>query len=88
MNIDQLECFISLANTLNYMKTSETLGLTQPAVTKQIQALENELECKLFNRTTRSVTLTNVGAAFLSDANIMIDTYNHSMDRIKRFQRK
>jgi len=88
MNIDQLECFISLANTLNYMKTSETLGLTQPAVTKQIQALENELECKLFNRTTRSVTLTNVGAAFLSDANIMIDTYYHSVDRIKSFQRK
>lgn len=43
MNIAQLECFISLANTLNYMKTSETLGLTQPAVTKQIKALENEL---------------------------------------------
>ena len=36
MNTSQLECFISLANTLNYMKTSEQLGLTQPAVTKQI----------------------------------------------------
>ena len=62
MNTSQLECFISLANTLNYMKTSEQLGLTQPAVTKQIQSLETELCCKLFNRTTRSVTLTRAGA--------------------------
>ncbi len=43
MYTSQLECFISLANTLNYMNTSEQLGLTQPSVTKQIQALEAEL---------------------------------------------
>lgn len=88
MNTAQLECFISLANTLNYMKTSEALGLTQPAVTKQIQSLETELGCKLFNRTTRSVTLTKVGTAFLSDANTMIDTFYHSIDRISSFQEK
>ena len=50
MNTSQLECFISLAGTLNYMKTSEQLGLTQPAVTKQIQSLETELGCKLFRK--------------------------------------
>nr|MCR5624050.1 LysR family transcriptional regulator [Lachnospiraceae bacterium] len=88
MNTAQLECFISLAGTLNYMKTSEQLGLTQPAVSKQIQSLETELGCKLFNRTTRSVTLTNVGAAFLSDANNMINTFYHSMERISSFQEK
>ncbi len=88
MNTAQLECFISLAGTLNYMKTSEQLGLTQPAVTKQIQSLETELGCKLFNRTTRSVTLTKVGAAFLADASTMIDTFYHSMERISSFQEK
>ena len=88
MNTAQLECFISLAGTLNYVKTSEQLGLTQPAVTKQIQSLETELGCKLFYRTTRSVTLTKVGAAFLADANTMIDTFYHSMERISTFQEK
>lgn len=88
MNTSQLECFISLANTLNYMKTSEQLGLTQPAVTKQIQALEAELCCKLFNRTTRSVTLTKAGAAFLTDASAIIDTVYHSKERLSNFQER
>ena len=82
MTTSQLECFISLAGTLNYMKTAEQLGLTQPAVSKQIQTLETELNCKLFNRTTRSVTLTKAGSAFLADANTIIDTFYHSKERI------
>ena len=88
MNTSQLECFISLANTLNYMKTSEQLGLTQPAVTKQIQSLEAELCCKLFNRTTRSVTLTKAGAAFLADASVIIETVYHSKERLSNFQER
>lgn len=88
MTTSQLECFISLANTLNYMKTAEQLGLTQPAVSKQIQTLETELNCKLFNRTTRSVTLTKAGSAFLSDANDMIDTFYHSKERITNYQER
>ncbi|MCR5108473.1 MAG: LysR family transcriptional regulator [Lachnospiraceae bacterium] len=88
MTTAQLECFLSLAGTLNYMKTSEQLGLTQPAVTKQIQSLEAELGCKLFNRTTRSVALTQVGTAFLTDASSMIDTFYHSMERISSFQER
>ena len=88
MNTSQLECFISLAGTLNYMKTSEQLGLTQPAVTKQIQSLETELGCRLFSRTTRSVTLTKVGTSFLKDANTMIDTFYRSRERISSFQKR
>ena len=86
MTTSQLECFISLAGTLNYMMTAEQLGLTQPAVSKQIQSLETELNCKLFNRTTRSVTLTKAGAAFLADANTIIDTFYHSKERISNYQ--
>ncbi len=88
MTTSQLECFISLAGTLNYMKTAEQLGLTQPAVSKQIQTLETELNCKLFNRTTRSVTLTKAGTAFLSDANDMIDTFYHSKERISNYHER
>ena len=86
MTTSQLECFISLAGTLNYMMTAEQLGLTQPAVSKQIQSLETELNCKLFNRTTRSVTLTKAGAAFLADPNTIIDTFYHSKERISNYQ--
>lgn len=85
MNTSQLECFIKLAGTLNFVKTAEALGLTQPAVSKQIRTLETELGCKLFHRTTRSVTLTKVGASFLTDAHTMLDTFYHSKERISGF---
>lgn len=64
MNTQQLECFVTLAKNLNYAKTTEDLCLSQPAVSRQIQSLEAELNTKLFNRTTRSVSLTQVGFQF------------------------
>lgn len=82
MNTTQLECFLSLAKTLNYVKTAEQLNLTQPAVSKQIKSLETELGVRLFDRTTRSVTLTQVGQQFLSDASNMISTYYRSKEWI------
>ena len=65
MNTQQLECFTTLAKTLNYAKTAEQLSMSQPAVSRQIQSLETELGAQLFNRTTRSVSLTQVGFQFL-----------------------
>lgn len=40
MNTQQLECFATLAKTLNYAKTAEQLSMTQPAVSRQIKSLE------------------------------------------------
>lgn len=85
MNTTQLQCFTTLANTLNYVRTAEELHMTQPAVSRQIQSLENELGAKLFQRTTRSVTLTQIGAQFLPDALSMLKTYYHSVDWISSF---
>ena len=75
MNIHQLECFVSLASTLNFAKTAEQLGLTQPAVSKQIRAMETELDATLFERSTRSVSLTPIGRRFLSEANDMLQIF-------------
>ena len=85
MNTAQLECFVSLANTLNYVRTADQLGLTQPAVSKQIKSLENELNTRLFDRTTRSVSLTQVGQQFLPEASDMLNTYYHSKEWISNF---
>lgn len=75
MNIHQLECFVSLASTLNFAKTAEQLGLTQPAVSKQVRAMETELDATLFERSTRSVSLTPIGRRFLSEANDMLQIF-------------
>ena len=58
MNTVQLECFVTVAEHLNFSKASRVLKITQPAVSHQIRTLEEELDVKLFNRTSKSVTLT------------------------------
>ncbi len=88
MNTAQLECFVSLASTLNFAKTAEQVYLTQPAVTKEIQSLESELSAKLFVRTTRSVSLTDIGRQFLPEANSMLNSYYHAKDWIASFHSK
>ncbi len=85
MNINQLECFVSLASTLNFMQTAEELGLTQPAVSKQIKSMEEELGASLFNRTSRSVALTPIGQQFLPEAKDMLKIFYHSKEWISSY---
>ena len=76
MNTTQLECFVTVAENLNFARAASILHITQPAVTHQIVSLEGELDAKLFIRTTRSVKLTPEGWSFLADAkNILNMTY-------------
>ncbi len=56
--------FLSLCSTLNYRKTAEDVHLSQPAVTKQIQSLEQEYHTKLFVYKGRSFTLSDEGVLF------------------------
>ena len=64
MDIKQLECFVSVAKTLNFSQTAQQLYLSQPAVTGQIKSLENELDIILFQRNKRTVKLTSAGYMF------------------------
>lgn len=88
MNTAQLECFVSLAGTLNFVKTAEQLGLSQPAVSKQIKSMEEELGTKLFNRTSRSVTLTTIGHQFLPEATDMLNIFYRSKQWIGSYYRE
>lgn len=83
MNVFQLECFLAVADHLNFAKAAEELHITQPAVSHQIQALERELGVKLFRRTTRLVELTTEGLTFLEDARNIVAV---SRRAVKRFE--
>lgn len=61
MEFRRIEYFLVLAEKLNYAKAANELCISSQALTKQIQLLEEELGTKLFDRTTRSVTLTDHG---------------------------
>ena len=50
MNTTQLECFLAVAETLNFSKAAEMVNISQPAVSHQISSLEAELGVRLFLR--------------------------------------
>lgn len=81
MNTFQLQCFLSVVDTLNFARAAEELNVTQPAVSHQINSLESELNVKLFRRTTRSVEITPAGSIFINDAKNMIAIFMRARKR-------
>jgi DNA-binding transcriptional LysR family regulator len=66
--LSQLRCFVAVARELNFRRAAEHLHMTQPPLSRQIQLLEDDLDVKLFERTSRSVRLTAAGRAFFVEA--------------------
>lgn len=83
MNTTQLECFLSVANFLNFSRAAEQLRITQPAVSHQISTLEDELEVKLFQRSSKSVRLTQAGLIFSQYASEILRLSSLSKARLK-----
>ncbi|MFJ8065019.1 LysR family transcriptional regulator [Psychrobacillus sp. NPDC096426] len=69
MDFDQLHYFQILANVGNFTKASEELSLSQPALSRSISRLEEELGVPLFDRKSRGVVLNRYGKVFLEHAN-------------------
>ena len=86
MNTTQLECFLSVSNFLNFSRAAEQLGLTQPAVSHQINTLEDELGVKLFYRTSKRVRLTQQGYLFSQYAQEILSLTRASRARLKESQ--
>jgi DNA-binding transcriptional LysR family regulator len=68
-----LEMFGSLADTLHFGRAAERLGLTQPALSRGIRRLEQDLEVQLFVRDSRNVRLTPAGVAFRAVAADLVE---------------
>ena len=81
MNTFQLSCFLAVAEHLNFARAAEQLHVTHPAVSQQIQTLEKELNVQLFQRTTRSVKLTEEGKTFLHDARQIVEISERAKKR-------
>lgn len=67
MTFAQLEYFLKIAETLNFTEAAKALYISQPALSKQISLLEEEIDTKLFIRTSRKVVLTTAGIQFRED---------------------
>lgn len=72
-DLRQLQAFVTLADTANYREAATRLFITQPALTKQIQGLEQALGSTLFNRGRHGAELTAIGAQLLTQASALVE---------------
>lgn len=86
MNILQMHYFITAARLLNFSKAAEKLYVSQPALSKQISAIEKELGFKLFERAPNSVRLTPSGAALLRRLPTLLEDYYNIISSAKYAQ--
>lgn len=84
MEIRHLRYFIAVAENLSFSRAAEQLGLAQPPLTQQIQALEAELEVQLFDRKTRPIQLTMAGQTLLKEAHTVLTQLEQAVRTTRR----
>lgn len=72
MDTQQLDAFVAVAETGSFSVAAERIHLTQPAVSKRVAQLEQQLNCRLFDRIARHTTLTESGQALLPRARAIL----------------
>ena len=81
MDISALQAFIAVARNGSFSKASEQLFVTQPAISKRVAALEEELGTQLFNRIARQISLTEAGKQLLPKAQELV----HQAEDMQRY---
>lgn len=84
MDIRQLRAFVVLAEQGNYRLAAERLCITQPALSKQIQALEVRLGARLFNRGRQGAQLTASGQRLYPEAQVLVGQHVQFQQRALR----
>lgn len=83
MEIRLLRAFLTVAGIRHFGRAADALALSQPALSKQIAALEASLGAKLFERGRHGAELTVFGATFLDDAEALVRNADHVLARAR-----
>ncbi len=83
-NLSSYWIFYVVANTGNISRAAKELFISQPAISKSIQKLEESLGCKLFARSSRGVILTEEGALLYDHVKDAFESLNEGEDKLKR----
>ena len=74
--IDEFRIFVTVADLRGFAQAGRRLGISPAQVSKLIARLEDRLNSRLFNRTTRNVSLTDVGRALHARARVLVEEYD------------
>lgn len=81
-HLSRIGIFVAIAKHGSFAAAARALGITSSAVSKQIQNLEQDLQVKLLNRTTRNVSLTEEGSIYFERAGRALDDLQEAEDQI------
>ncbi len=88
MDTREIQAFIAIAKHQSFSIAAEDLFITQPAVSKRLASLEEELQQKLFDRIGRKALLTPAGEIFLPKAQQIIQTFNEAAKSLDNLDNK
>lgn len=83
MNVGQLKAFLAVVDHTSFSEAARVLGVSQPAVTMQIQALEADVDATLFDRGYRKVELTEAGRTLLPHARRVLAELEEARESIE-----
>lgn len=86
MNTRQIQYAILLSQTLNFSQVADSLGISQPSLSKQIMNLESDLGVKLFDRNHSPMTLTPAGEFFIKNAQELLYKEDQLRKELSQFQ--
>ena len=84
MDIKILKYFIAVAEEKTISKAAQKLYISQPALSKQLKELENELDLQLFERGSRNIKLTEDGAFLLTQANEIVELMDKTLNNLNK----
>jgi DNA-binding transcriptional LysR family regulator len=84
LDIDMLRCFMEVAKTGSFTKAGKNIGLTQSGVSVKIRRLEERLSTQIFNRTSKSLSLTLEGEILLDYAGRILSVHDEAVSRLTK----
>src|SRR6266853_303525 len=87
MELRHLRYFLAVGEALNFTKAAARLRVAQPALSRQIQDLEDEIGVDLLRRSSRGVTLTAEGKLFLEQVRDLLKQTDESVERVRALAR-
>lgn len=84
ITIEQIQYFLAIKEFNGFSNAANELCISQSSLSKQIKSLENELDTKLFERTSRVIKLTPAGEDFFMYAQKFLDDYNNIFTKMKK----
>lgn len=88
IQLTELTAFVAVARHRSFTKAAVQVGIALPTMSQTIRSLEDRLGVRLFNRTTRSVALTEAGERLLSEIQPVLEGFDHALESVNLFRDK